>query len=66
MEATLREARRDAKVLMLGLGPYLDGIHARADGPTLRVTMTLSEPQLRDLGDRLGGLLQLARGKLAR
>ena len=61
IQTTLKEARRNAKVLMLGLGPYLDALDARADGPALRVKLTLAEPQVRDLIDRLGAVARLAR-----
>jgi hypothetical protein len=65
IETTVAEAKRDGKVLMLGLAPYLDALSARADGPTLRVSLKLSEPQVKDLVDRLGGFLRLARGRAA-
>jgi len=58
---TLRDARRNAQVLLLGLGPYLEGVSARAAGSTFELTATLSEPQLDDLIDRLGAALALAR-----
>jgi hypothetical protein len=60
---TVRESKRNAKLLMLGLGPYLDALEAHADGPTLRVKLTLGEPQLNDLLERLGGLFRLARNR---
>jgi hypothetical protein len=61
IQATVRESKRNAKMLMLGLGPYLDALDARADGPTLRVSLALAEGQVKDLIDRLGGLARLAR-----
>jgi hypothetical protein len=48
---------------MLGLAPYLDALTARAEGATLRVTLSLTEPQMRDLVDRLIGLVRVARGR---
>ena len=33
----LRDAKRNAQVLMLGLGPYLDGVTARADDKTFEL-----------------------------
>jgi hypothetical protein len=63
IQTTLRESKRDAKVLMMGLGPYLDAVEARADGPTLRVKLTLAENQVKDLLDRLTGLSRLAKIK---
>jgi hypothetical protein len=65
IQATVREAKRNAAVLMLGLGPYLDALDARADGPTLRVTVALAEPQVVDLLDRLSALARSAREKKA-
>jgi hypothetical protein len=61
IQATVRESKRNAKVLMMGLGPYLDALEARADGPLLRVKLALPEAQLKDLLERLGGLARLAR-----
>jgi hypothetical protein len=63
IQTTLRESKRDAKVLMMGLGPYLDAVEARADGPTLRVKVTLAEGQVKDLLERLTGLSRLARAR---
>jgi hypothetical protein len=61
IQTTVRESKRNAKMLMLGLGPYLDALVTRADGPTLRVSLALAEGQVKDLIDRLGGLARLAR-----
>jgi hypothetical protein len=58
---TLRDAKRNASVLMLGLGPYLDGVNARAAGQTFELHATLSEPQVDDLVSRLAAYLTLAR-----
>jgi hypothetical protein len=57
----LRDAKRNAQVLMLGMGPYLDGITARAVDKTFEVRATLAEPQLDDLIARLGAFVSLAR-----
>ena len=62
---TLRDAKRNAQVLMLGLGPYLDGVTARAVDKTLELKATLGEPALDDLLARLKGLAALARGAQA-
>jgi hypothetical protein len=59
---SLRDAKRNAQVLMLGLGPYLDGVSARATDHTFQLHAALSEPGFDDLLARLGGLLALARG----
>jgi hypothetical protein len=60
--ASLHDAKRNAQVLMLGLGPYLDGVTARADGHAFELRATLGEPAFDDLLGRLNGLLALARG----
>jgi hypothetical protein len=58
---TLRDARRNAQVLMLGLGPYLEGVTAKAVDSTFELRVSLAEPQLDDLLDRIGAALTLAR-----
>jgi hypothetical protein len=60
---SLRDAKRNPQVLMLGLGPYLDGVSARATDRTFEVRASLGEPAFDDLVARLGGLLALARAK---
>jgi hypothetical protein len=57
----LRDAKRNAQVLMMGLGPYLDGVTARANGRTLELRATLNEVALDDVLARLKGLLELVR-----
>jgi hypothetical protein len=57
----LRDAKRNAQVLMLGLGPYLDGVTARANARTLELHATLNEAALDDVLARLKGLLALVR-----
>jgi hypothetical protein len=59
----LRDAKRNAQVLMLGLGPYLDGVTARASDKTFELKATLNEAAVDDLIVRLQGLLALARGR---
>jgi hypothetical protein len=46
---------------MLGLGPYLDGVTARAQDKTFELRATLGEPALDDLLGRARGLLELTR-----
>jgi hypothetical protein len=58
---SLLDAKRNAQVLMLGLGPYLDGVTARAVDKTFELRATLTEAQLDDLIGRLGALLTLTR-----
>jgi hypothetical protein len=61
MQQTLRDAKRNAQVLLLGLGPYLEGVTARAEGQRFELHAVLAEPQLDDLLGRLGAFLSLAR-----
>jgi hypothetical protein len=58
---SLRDAKRNPQVLMLGLGPYLDGVSARATDHAFELHATLNEPAFDDLLARLAGLLSLAR-----
>jgi hypothetical protein len=60
---SLRDAKRDPQVLMLGLGPYLDGLSAKAVERTFEVRATLSEAALDDLLGRVVAMLQLARSQ---
>jgi hypothetical protein len=59
--AALHDARRNAQVLMLGLGPYLDGVTVKAADRTFEVRATLGEAAVDDMLARLKGLLSLAR-----
>jgi hypothetical protein len=59
---SLRDAKRSPQMLMLGLGPTLDGIGARALDHTFELHAVLGEPAFDDLLARLSGLLALARG----
>jgi hypothetical protein len=61
MQETVRDAKRNASILMLGLGPYLDGVTARAVDRRFELRATLSEPQVADLVGRLGAFLALSR-----
>ena len=61
MQETLRDAKRSAQILMLGLGPYLDGVTARAIDARFELRATLGAPQVDDLLARLGAFLALAR-----
>jgi hypothetical protein len=58
---SLRDAKRNPEVLMLGIGPYLDGVTATAVDHAFTVHATLTEPAFDDLLARLGGLLALMR-----
>jgi len=59
---SLRDAKRNPQVLMLGIGPYLDGVTATAVDHAFTLHATLSEPAFDDLLARLGGLLALLHG----
>jgi len=61
MQETLRDAKQNAQLLMLGLGPYLDAVSARAVDRRFELHATLTEPQVDDLIARLGAFLTLAR-----
>jgi hypothetical protein len=61
MQETLRDAKRNAQVLMLGLGPYLDGVSAHAADQRFELRASLTDAQVDDLLGRLGAFLTLAR-----
>jgi hypothetical protein len=58
---SLRDAKRNPQVLMLGLGPYLGGVSARAVDRTFEVRATLGPEAVDDLVTRLGAMVSLAR-----
>ena len=58
---TVQGAKRDPRVLMLGLGPELDGITSRVDGSTFSLKLVLGETQVNDLLDRASAFLKLMR-----
>ncbi len=60
--ASLGDAKKNPEVLMLGLGPYLDGVSASAADRSFDLHAGLNEAAFDDLLARLGGLLALARG----
>jgi hypothetical protein len=59
MGETLRDAKKNASILMLGLGPYLDGVTARAVERRFEVRATLGAREVDDLVARLGAFLAL-------
>ena len=61
MQETLRDAKRNAQILMLGLGPYLDGVTTRASDKRFEMHASLNEAQVDDLLSRLRAFLALAR-----
>ena len=54
-------AKKSPQALLLGVGPYLDGITAKAADMTCELTVRLSPSQASDAVDRLRALLALAR-----
>lgn len=58
---SLRDAKRNPEVLMLGLGPYLDGFTATAKDHAFELHAVLNEAALDDLLNRMGGLMSLVR-----
>ena len=58
---SLRDAKRNPQVLMLGLGPYLGGVSARAVDRTFEVRATLGPEAVEDLVTRLAAMVSLAR-----
>jgi hypothetical protein len=63
LQTTVRESKRNAKLLLLGLGPYLDALKIEVAGPTLRLELALTEQQTKDLLERAAGLFKLARDR---
>jgi hypothetical protein len=61
VQAFVRDARASPQALLLGAGPYLEGISASADGPQVRIHVALDEARTNDLVTRLLGLARLAR-----
>ena len=59
--AAVRAAKQSPQVLLMGVGPYLDGVSARATDVTAEIAIKLSEAQVADGVERLRALLALAR-----
>ena len=57
----VRAAKQSPQVLLMGVGPYLDGVTARAADLTTEVVVKLSPEQTADAVDRLRAFVQLAR-----
>ncbi len=53
------EARQSPQVLLLGLGPWLQGVRVVAEGPQVTAHVQLSPDQTQTLIERLTGLLAL-------
>lgn len=57
----IRAAKRSPQVLLMGIGPYLDGINARTVDVSSQITVKLSQTQVADAVERLRAFLALAR-----
>jgi hypothetical protein len=60
----ITEARKNAQVMMMGLGTFLDGVKVEAKGPTFHATITLNQQQVDDLFNRAKGMLAGMRGNV--
>jgi hypothetical protein len=59
---SLRDAKRDPRVLMFGLGPYLGGISARAVDKTFEVRATLGAEAVDNLVGQIAAAVAVGRG----
>lgn len=59
--SAVRAAKQSPQVLLMGIGPYLDGITARTSDVTAHITVKLSDVQVADALERLRAFLTLAR-----
>ena len=57
----IRAAKQSPQVLLMGVGPYLDGITARTVDVSSEIVVKLSEAQMTDGVERLRAFLTLAR-----
>jgi hypothetical protein len=57
----IQEAKQSPKLLLMGIGPWLDGLAARAEGPHVQIDLKLDAAQAQSLADRMGALVKLAR-----
>jgi hypothetical protein len=59
----VRAAKQSPQVLLMGVGPYLDGVSARAENVSTEVVVNLTIPQVNDAVERLHAFLTLLRQK---
>ena len=59
----VRAAKQSPQVLLMGVGPYLDGISARAQDVSTEVVVNLTLTQVNDAVERLRAFLTLLRQK---
>jgi hypothetical protein len=57
----LRSAKQSPQVLLMGIGPYLDGISARALDVSTEIVVTLTQAQVADSIERARAFLELLR-----
>lgn len=57
----IREAKQSPKLLLMGIGPWLEGLAATAKGPDVTVSMQLNASAAQAMADRLTALLQLTK-----
>ncbi|MES1172302.1 MAG: hypothetical protein ABUL77_03605 [Bacteroidota bacterium] len=57
----VRAAKQSPQVLLMGIGPYLDGVTARTTDVSSEILVTLSATQVADSIERLRAFLALAR-----
>lgn len=63
VQTSVAEAKKNAQVLMLGLGPYLEPLTVKAQGASVHFALSLPEAQANDLLSRAAGLARLSRGR---
>lgn len=61
VDRAIKSAKQSPEMLMLGLGPYLEGVSARAAGVSCEMTLKLAREQVVDLFARLRAYLDLVR-----
>ncbi len=61
IEAAIRAAKASPRVLLLGIGPFLDSLHARERGVACELSIHLSAAQTDDAVERLQAFVALAR-----
>ena len=59
--AAILAAKASPTVLLTGMGPFLETIHARSDGVACEIAVQLSAGQTEDLVERLKAFLTLSR-----
>ena len=63
ISAFLAAARKSPQALLLGAGPYLDGVSAESKGAAVLVRLRLDEARTRELAARLASFLRLRRSR---